>query len=96
MPASLTESGTKAELWGRMLLGNHRAVTAETSIDFICFDEMPDSSHPDAFERMCERVVLSLLGKNSNTEMKRISNYIKHPEALRSPALFLNEIEVEN
>ena len=94
----LTESITKAELWGEDVAGITEQLLPEASIRLHLFDETPDSSHPDAFERMCERVsVLSLLGDNCKTNKEKEYLIISStPEALRSPCpIFERNREVE-
>ena len=94
----LTESITKAELWGEDVAGITEQLLPEASIRLHLFDEMPDSSHPDSFERMCERVsVLSLLGDNCKTNKEKEYLIISStPEALRSPCpIFERNREVE-
>ena len=59
----------------------------DLAVRFHLFDEAPDSTHPDAFDRICERTsVLSLLGQFTQSGENREKLIIATtPEALRSP-----------
>ena len=60
----ISQSMTKAESWGEDVTGIAEHLSPDISFHFHLFDEGTDSSHPDAFERICERIsVLSHLGQ---------------------------------
>lgn len=91
----ISESITKAESWGEDVVGIADQLFSNLTIHFHLFDEAPDTTHPDAFDRNCERVsTLSLLtefaeGKSENSRLIIATT----PEALRSvcPVLESNQ-----
>jgi len=78
---------TKAESWGEDVAGVAEQLSPGLAVRFHLFDEAPDSTHPDAFDRTCERTsVLSLLGQFIQSGKNREKLIIATtPEALRSP-----------
>ena len=86
----LAESITRAEYLGEDIAGIAEKICPERNFRFHLFDEAPESTHPDAFDRICERTsVLSLLGelKDDSKEWLIIATT---PEALRSPCPVLD------
>ena len=81
----LSESISKAESWGEDIAGIVEQICPEENFRFHLFDETPVSTHPDAFDRICERSsVLSLLGELKDGAKERLI-IATTPEALRSP-----------
>ena len=85
----LSESITKAESWGEDITGIAEQICPKENFRFHLFDEAPESTHPDAFDRICERTsVLSLLGQLKGETKDRLI-IATTPEALRSPCPIL-------
>ena len=62
---TLSEAETKCEDISALV----EAVLPDEKIDFHCFDKIPGSDHPDAFDRTCERLsILSALRKIKVTD----------------------------
>ena len=79
----MSESITKAESWGD-ITGIAEQICPKENFRFHLFDEAPESTHPDAFDRICERTsVLSLLGQLKGETKDRLI-IATTPEALRS------------
>ena len=89
----VSDSITKAESWGEDVTGFGEQLFPQVNIHFHLFDEAPIRTHPDAFDRNCERAsVLSLLTEFADGESLDERLVIATtPEALRSPCLALNE-----
>ncbi|MDA7756770.1 transcription-repair coupling factor [Opitutales bacterium] len=88
----ISDSITKSESWGEDVAGIAEELFPGLTIHFHLFDETPNPTHPDAFERNCERAsTLSLLtefaeGKSSKHRLIIAST----PEALRSACPILD------
>ena len=68
----ITESIIKAESWGEDVAGIAEQLSPGLAVRFHLFDEAPDSTHPDAFDRICERTsVLSFLGQFTQSGKSR-------------------------
>ena len=81
----LSESISKAESWAEDVAGIVEQICPEENFRFHLFDETPVSTHPDAFDRICERSsVLSLLGELKEGAKDKLI-IATTPEALRSP-----------
>ena len=60
----LSESITKAESWAEDITGIAEQICPKENFRFHLFDEAPESTHPDAFDKICERTsVLSILSE---------------------------------
>ena len=60
----LSESITKAESWAEDITGIAEQICPDVNFRFHLFDEAPESTHPDAFDKICERTsVLSILSE---------------------------------
>ena len=81
----VSESITKAESWGEDIAAIAEQISPGENFRFHLFDEAPESTHPDAFDRICERTsVLSVLGELKDGAKERLI-IATTPEALRSP-----------
>ena len=80
----VSESITKAESWGEDIAAIAEQISPGENFRFHLFDEAPESTHPDAFDRICERTsVLSVLGELNDGAKERLI-IATTPEALRS------------
>jgi len=83
----IAESISKSELWGEDVAGLIEFLEPKKEISFFVFDESPSPSHPDAFERDCDRI--SVLSKMQSAEQGTGANecllIATTPEALLSP-----------
>ena len=79
------ESIPKAEEWGEDVAAFLEGLDKERKIEYHLFDCTPQSSHPDAFEKTCDRLtVLSSLLRVNRKQKNRIL-IATTPEALLSP-----------
>ena len=85
----LSESITKAESWAEDITGIAEQICPDVNFRFHLFDEAPESTHPDAFDKICERTsVLSILSEPFGEKNSRLI-IATTPEALRSPCPML-------
>ena len=79
------ESIPKAEEWGEDVAAFMESLNPDQKVEFHLFDSVPDPNHPDAFEKICER--MTILSSLIRTSPKR--NHLlliaTTPEALVSP-----------
>ena len=69
----LEENIPKAEEWGEDVASFVENLKPEINIDFHLFDSAPTNTHPDAFEKTCDRLtVLSSLIQSQSHESKII------------------------
>ena len=86
----LTESIPKAEEWAEDVAAFLESVELGLQIRLHLFDEPPSIEHPDAFERICDRLaVLSVLGEISDKDRGSSENSIlllaATPESILAP-----------
>lgn len=81
----IEEDIPKAEEWGEDTASLLEEINPSKKIHFHIFDHAPDSSHPDAFDRICERLtVLSILLQiDQNTDSHTL--IATTPEAIIGP-----------
>ena len=78
------ENIPKAEEWGEDVASFLENLKPDLEIEFHLFDCAPESNHPDAFDKICDRLtVLSSLIQKEKTE-KTISLLATTPDALIS------------
>ena len=79
------ESIPKAEEWGEDVASFLENLYPEKKTYFYLFDSSPDPNHPDAFERICER--LTVLSQLINQNIDENSNILiaTTPEAIVGP-----------
>lgn len=83
----LSDSIASSEEWGEDLIRLAEMFSPQNQFLFHLFDEIPETSHPEAFERNCERAnVLSLLCDINERSLGNTKLILATtPEALRSP-----------
>ena len=88
----LSDSIASAEEWGEDVIRLAEMFSPEDQFLLHLFDEIPETNHPDAFERNCERAnVLSLLCDiNESSSGKTKLVLATTPEALRAPVSCLS------
>mgnify|MGYP001159956559 FL=1 len=81
------ESISKSELWGEDTLGFLEFLQPKKRLSFYVFDCPPSPSHPDAFERDCDRIsVLSkMLSADEQSDVNDCILIATTPDALLSP-----------
>ena len=86
----LTESIPKSEEWAEDIAAFLDSTKQDSRIRLHLFDQPPSTEHPDAFDRICDRLaVLSALGERSNTERASSENsallLAATPESILAP-----------
>ena len=81
----IEESIPKAEEWGEDIAAFLESLNPQKKIEFFIFDCPPENNHPDAFEKICDRLtILSALLRNGSEQDSQIL-IATTPEALVSP-----------
>ena len=90
----LEEDLPKAEDWAEDTAGLLEYALPQAKIDFHTFDHPPQASHPDAFDRSCDRVatLTSLLDSSSRErDVNRIILIAATPDSILSPCPVLED-----
>jgi len=90
---------TQSEKLGEDACALLEFIQPKQKIDFLLFDEIPESTHPEAFERHCDRIsaLSQLAAKEKNLHRESILVIASTPDAILSPCPLLNqqqEIEI--
>jgi len=78
------ESIPKAEEWGEDVAAFLESFDSQKKIEFHLFDCVPESNHPDAFERICDRLTILSSLMRSNQQRNYQLLIATTPEALIS------------
>ncbi|MGY8713068.1 MAG: hypothetical protein ACKVJ1_04240, partial [Verrucomicrobiia bacterium] len=81
----IEESIPKAEEWGEDVAAFLESFNPDQKIEFHLFDCIPESNHPDAFEKICDRLTILSTLLRSNRQKDHLLLIATTPEALISP-----------
>ncbi len=81
----IEESIPKAEEWGEDVAAFMESFNSNQKVEFHLFDSVPNANHPDAFEKICERMTILSSLLRANPKRDHLLLIATTPDALISP-----------